>query len=91
MPTEHLVSNFNAVLLSVNSSRPKRDGKFITRVKTSSPPLEESFKIDPQDFPFELEFSKKDKNKVTAETMAAEENDDNDDDAKEDEAVTAKN
>lgn len=90
MPTEHLVSNFNSVLLSVNSSRPKRDGKFVTRVQITSPPLEESFKIDPQDFPFELEYLKKAKNKPTEEKTAAEENDDNDD-AKEDEAVTAKN
>lgn len=52
MPTEHLVSNFNAVLTSVNSVRPDREGKFITRVLFTSPPSQENLKIDPKDFPF---------------------------------------
>lgn len=78
------------MLLSVNSSRPKRDGQFVTRVQITSPPLEESFKIDPQDFPFELEFVKK--KKPTKVTPVVEEDDDNDnDDAEEKETVTAKN
>lgn len=33
--------------------RPKRDGKFITRVIFTSPPSKETLKIDPKDFPFD--------------------------------------
>lgn len=53
MPTEHLVSNFNALLENINTFRPKRDGKFITRVIMTSPPSQETLKIDPNDFPFD--------------------------------------
>lgn len=53
MPTEHLISNFNAILTSVNAQRPKRDGKFITRVLFTSPPSQETLKINPSEFPFD--------------------------------------
>lgn len=53
MPTEHLVANLNAVLSSLNQNRPKRNGKFITRVILTSPPSSETLKVDPKDFPFD--------------------------------------
>lgn len=53
MPTEQLVSNFKSLLLSVNAMRPKRDGKFITHVRFTSPPSQENLLIDPADFPFD--------------------------------------
>lgn len=52
MPSEHLIENFNDIMTTVNSLRPKRGGKFITRVLFTSPPSKEVFRIDPVDFPF---------------------------------------
>lgn len=52
MPSEELVDNFNAIITGVNSHRPNRGGKFITRVLFTSPPSTEIFRIDPADFPF---------------------------------------
>lgn len=53
MPTEHLIDNFNAILTSINSQRPNRPGKFITRVHLTATNSKETFKVDPIDFPFE--------------------------------------
>lgn len=53
MPTEHLIENFNDIMTTVNALRPKRGGKFITRVLFTSPPSKEIFRIDPLDFPFD--------------------------------------
>lgn len=53
MPKEHLKSNLVNLLKDVNSLRPKREGKFITRVIMTSPPSRETLKIDPSEFPFE--------------------------------------
>lgn len=53
MPSEHLIENFSDIMSSVNTLRPKRGGKFITRVLFTSPPSKEIFRIDPVDFPFE--------------------------------------
>lgn len=53
MPAEHLIENFNDIMTSVNTLRPKRGGKFITRVLFKSPPSKEIFRIDPVEFPFE--------------------------------------
>lgn len=92
MPTEHLVSNFNSLLLSVNKMRPKRDGKFITRVFLTSPPSKENFKIDPKDFPFEYEIGTADKSKVEKIEEPDDGGDAADDDTDDDkEAVKAKN
>lgn len=52
MPTEHLVDNFKTILTTINGQRPKRGGKFITRVFFTTPVSKESFLIDPVDFPF---------------------------------------
>lgn len=53
MPTEHLKANFLALIADVNNFRPKRPGKFITRVLLKSPPSSEQLKIDPAEFPFD--------------------------------------
>uniref|UniRef100_A0A1Y9HAI6 39S ribosomal protein L1, mitochondrial n=1 Tax=Anopheles farauti TaxID=69004 RepID=A0A1Y9HAI6_9DIPT len=47
METKHLESNLSALLQDVNSMRPKREGKFVTRVLLKSPPSGENLKIDP--------------------------------------------
>lgn len=40
-------ANLKAVLEDINNFRPKREGRFITRVLLKSPPSKEMFKIDP--------------------------------------------
>lgn len=47
MDIKHLEANLVALLTDVNKMRPKRDGKFITRVLFTSPPSGETLKIDP--------------------------------------------
>lgn len=46
MASEHLEENLRSLLLDVNSARPRREGRFITRVLLKSPPSREQFKID---------------------------------------------
>lgn len=64
MPSEHLIENFNDIITSVNTQRPKRGGKFITRVLFTSPPSKEILRIDPIDFPFEDYVRPEDEKKV---------------------------
>ncbi|XP_050089664.1 50S ribosomal protein L1 [Anopheles aquasalis] len=60
MDSKHLESNLIALLQDVNSMRPKREGKFVTRVLLKSPPSGENLKIDPFLYiPAEASFSKK--------------------------------
>jgi large subunit ribosomal protein L1 len=47
MDSKHLENNLISVLKDVDSIRPKRAGKFITRVILKSPPSSELLKIDP--------------------------------------------
>ncbi|XP_058451567.1 large ribosomal subunit protein uL1 [Malaya genurostris] len=47
MDSKHLEENLSTLLMDVNSMRPKREGKFITRVLLKSPPSGETLKIDP--------------------------------------------
>lgn len=47
MDSKHLEENLKSLLEDVNAFRPKRDGKFITRVLLKSPPSQEQLKIDP--------------------------------------------
>lgn len=47
MDAKHLEENLVALLKDVQSMRPKREGKFITRVLLKSPPSSEQLKIDP--------------------------------------------
>lgn len=47
MDAQHLEENISFLLKDVNTVRPKRDGRFITRVLLNSPPSCEHLKIDP--------------------------------------------
>ncbi|KAG4078033.1 hypothetical protein HA402_002084 [Bradysia odoriphaga] len=47
MDKKHLEENLVALLTDVNKQRPKREGRFITRVLLKSPPSGEKLKIDP--------------------------------------------
>lgn len=47
MDVKHLEQNLATLLSDVNTMRPKREGKFITRVLLKSPPSGETLKIDP--------------------------------------------
>ncbi|GAB0096507.1 Ribosomal protein L1, mitochondrial [Sergentomyia squamirostris] len=47
MDIDHLEKNLINLLKDIDSTRPKRDGKFITRVLIKSPPSKEKFKIHP--------------------------------------------
>lgn len=47
MEAKHLESNLTALLQDVNSMRPKREGRFVTRVLLKSPPSGENLKINP--------------------------------------------
>lgn len=47
MEPEHLEANLKSLLQDINVMRPKREGKFITRVLISSPPSKEEFQINP--------------------------------------------
>lgn len=50
MPIEHLTDNLKNLLIDIDKMRPKREGKFITRVLLKSPPSGEELKIDPYQF-----------------------------------------
>lgn len=52
MPTEHLAENFKSILTTINDQRPNRGGKFITRAHLTTDIADESFSVDPVDFPF---------------------------------------
>jgi large subunit ribosomal protein L1 len=47
MNPKHLEENLVTLLKDVNEMKPRRDGKFITRVLLKSPPSSEQLKIDP--------------------------------------------
>lgn len=47
MDAKHLEENLVSLLKDIDTIRPKRDGKFITRVLIKSPPSPEQLKIDP--------------------------------------------
>lgn len=47
MDPKQLETNLVSLLKDVDSVRPRRDGKFITRVLLKSPPSSEQLKIDP--------------------------------------------
>lgn len=53
MPTDHLADNCAQILSTVNSLRPKRGGRFITRVFFGTSLVNERLRIDPADFPFD--------------------------------------
>lgn len=47
MDSSHLESNLKSLLEDINSVRPRREGKFITRVLLKCVPGTEQLKIDP--------------------------------------------
>lgn len=47
MPVEHLEDNLKNLLVDIDKMRPKREGKFISRVLLKSPPSGEELKVDP--------------------------------------------
>ncbi|KAL7729255.1 hypothetical protein ACLKA6_009708 [Drosophila palustris] len=80
MDAQHLEENIRFLLQDVNTVRPKRDGRFITRVLLKSPPSSEQLKIDPFVYVSELydkstakvkKDSKKPEEPVEAEEKAA--------------------
>lgn len=52
MPTEQLIDNCTQILSTVNSQRPNRGGRFITRVFLGTSLVDERLRINPTDFPF---------------------------------------
>ncbi|XP_058812444.1 large ribosomal subunit protein uL1m [Topomyia yanbarensis] len=76
MEDKHLEQNLSTLLLDVDSMRPKREGKFITRVLLKSPPSGETLKIDP--FLYVPEEGKAAPKKGSAAEEAAEESDEED-------------
>lgn len=60
MNEKHLEDNLSSLLKDINIMRPKRVGKFVTRVFLTSPPSQEKLKINPFAYvPEEQEFGKK--------------------------------
>lgn len=82
MDTKHLESNLASVLRDIDSMRPKRDGKFITRVLLKSPPSKEELKINPFLYVSESRGSSGSK-KSTVVDQPEEEIDDEEEDEKE--------
>lgn len=90
MDEKHLEDNLSQLLKDINTMRPKREGKFITRVFLKSPPSSEIMKINPFEYvPEEQIFASKKKVAAsTEEDLDSEETvDDNDDEKEKKEAV----
>lgn len=92
MDINHLEENLAALLNDINNMRPKREGKFITRVTLKSPPSSEIIRIDAYAYVSE-------KNEKLANKSSGDTNDDDDDvegesvenDAKIEPKIAAKN
>jgi large subunit ribosomal protein L1 len=74
MSNQQLKENLISLLEDVNSLRPKREGKFITRVLLKSHPSPEQFKINPfifipEDYVTETKESKKRQSKIENENI----------------------
>lgn len=88
MDAKHLEENFTSLLTDIDVMRPKRDGKFITRVLLKSPPSQEQLKIDPFVYVPETKVFTKKKDAVTsAQTDEELDDDDNDEEKEQKEAV----
>lgn len=84
MNEKHLEDNLVQLLKDINTNRPKREGKFITRVFLKSPPSNEILKINPFVYvPEEQTFTSKKKPAVQAEEDHEEADADDDNDEKE--------
>lgn len=85
MDPKHLENNLVSLLKDVDTMRPKRDGKFITRVLLKSPPSPEQLKIDP--FVYIPEGRKEVKKDSKASQQQKTEEDDGDDELESKKAV----
>ncbi|KAL9891626.1 mitochondrial ribosomal protein L1 [Glossina fuscipes fuscipes] len=74
MDSQHLEENLIHLLKDINTMRPKREGRFITRVLLKSPPSSEQLKIDPFVYVPEL-YTKPDARKSAASDRTEEEDD----------------
>lgn len=74
MDAQQLQENLIALLKDVDSVRPKRTGKFITRVLLKCPPARECFKIDP--FLYVSETFEKSSSKSESENVEMNDDDD---------------
>lgn len=73
MDASHLEDNLKELLKDINTNRPRRTGKFITRVFLKSPPSNELLKINPFDYvPEEQAFTSKKKVAAVAEEQQEE-------------------
>ncbi|KAG5671742.1 hypothetical protein PVAND_001922 [Polypedilum vanderplanki] len=87
MDVKHLEDNLASLLQDINKMRPKREGKFITRVYINSPPSSEKLKINPFVYvPEEQTFAKK----KTSAKVAEEEDEDEATAAEDEEEVKEK-
>lgn len=75
MDSKHLEENLRSLLKDVNSVRPKREGRFITRVLLKSPPSSEQLKIDAFLYVPEMYEKGSANKKSTKSTTAIQEND----------------
>lgn len=72
MDAKHLEENLVSLLKDINSMRPKREGKFITRVLLKSPPSNEQLKINPFNYvPEEGKLNNSKKSKTAEEVVEA--------------------
>lgn len=81
MDTKHLEENLISLLQDIDSIRPKRSGKFITRVLLKSPPSSEQLKIDPFVY-IQEEYSKQISNNKKVEEEETINDDDDDENEK---------
>uniref|UniRef100_A0A1A9WY60 Large ribosomal subunit protein uL1m n=1 Tax=Glossina brevipalpis TaxID=37001 RepID=A0A1A9WY60_9MUSC len=78
MDTQHLEENLSFLLKDIDTMRPKREGRFITRVLLRSPPSPEVLKIDPYVYVPEL-YTKSDSRKSTVQGKPEEDNENDED------------
>ena len=83
MDAKQLEENLELLLKDVDSSRPKRAGKFITRVLLKSPPSPEQFKIDPFIYVPEGKKEVKSDKKIAKKEVQEEEQDEDEPESKE--------
>lgn len=85
MDVLHLEENLRSLLQDVNSVRPKREGRFITRVLLKSPPSREQLKIDAFQYVPEMYDKTDSASKKTTNTKPAKQQDNDLDKEDEDE------
>lgn len=92
MDSKQLEENLQSLLVDINTMRPKRDGRFITRVLLKSPPSREQLKIDPFVYvPEERIATNSKKPKQIVEESANADDDDNAEDVAEKQKIAKAN